>query len=36
MNYFTQLLNDIDPINPTEKMLDLLELLDFDKTYFEE
>ena len=33
---YKQVLDDIDPINPTEKMLDLLELLDPDKTYFQE
>ena len=33
---YKQVLDDIDPINPNEKMLDLLELLDPDETYFQE
>ena len=33
---YKQVLDDIDPLNPTEKMLDLLELLDPDETYFQE
>jgi 5'-deoxynucleotidase YfbR-like HD superfamily hydrolase len=33
---YKQVLDGIDPINPTEKMLDLLELLDPDETYFQE